>query len=471
MRKLFFSVSIILIVMLLAVPAMAAKTKVTIWNWSQEQKDFYEEAIAEFESANPDIDLEWITYVQDQYGQSLPLALRGGNGPDIYWVAPEANPINFVEKGWAAPIGDYIDTKFLNQFNENLFVEGSMYFGGELYTLPFYDRAKKMNGLMFINNEVFKKAGLDPVKDVPKTFADLRDVTKKITEAGNGEYYGIVWGGKPGREIHRILNGLLTTAAPASCDVRYDLAGFDYRDGKFKLSNDNHVEVYELLQGIVDDGSIIPGWSSMDKPTARHMFGQGKVAIYFDGVWMKNVWAGMGYENLDFGVYGAPVPDSGRRAYRSVGIPHGDVFVNAETEDMDKTMKVYRWLHSAEFQTDLYERFKENLANENIDYSVVDDPYLERIIEIYEENVIVHPVPTSKNPAAGAVEWPAVSPDWDDVYASALQSDMDFVDLAREWDEKMTQKLEQNIKKANDEGYDVSLDDFIFPDWNPLEDY
>ncbi len=468
MKRTLITILCLVFLVLVSLSAMA-RTTVTIWNWSQEQKDFYNEMIADFEAENPDIDVEWVTYVQDQYRTTLPLALRGDSGPDIFFVLPEDDVWSYVDRGWITPIGDYLNTEFLNQFNGSLFVEGSMYFNGKLYTLPFYDRAKKMNGLMFYNREVFRKAGLDPDKDVPKTFSELRNVTREITAKVKGAY-GIVWAGKPAQELHRILNGLLTTACPASSDVRYDYPGFDYRDGKFKAANENHQEVFNLLKGIVDDGSIIPGWSSMDKSTARAMFAQGKAAIYFDGVWMKNIWADMGYPDLDFGVVEVPVPDSGRRAYRSVGVPHGDIVVHSNTEDMEKTMRVYKWLHSPEFQGAFFERFGEYVANQNVSLTN-SDQYTKDILEIYENNVVIHPVPTTKNPAAGAVEWPAVHPNIFETMVKCLQTDADFVTEMQKYDELMTKELLRNIKKAQDQGHDVSLDDFIFPDWDPLRDY
>jgi len=472
MKRNTILIIMLVIVMAFSVVASAARTKVTIWNWSQEQKEFFDEMAADFETENPDIDVEFNTIVLTQYNTSLPMALRGNSGPDLFWIPPEQDPRSFIDNGWISPIDEYVDGEFLSQFNEALMVEGKMYYGGDLYSVPYYNPNVMLNGLMFYNKDVMIEAGLDPETDVPETFSEFRNITKKISEAGNGKYYGIVWPGKPGNELHRTLNGLFASSTVASADVRYGHVGFDYRDGKFKADDEEHMEVYNLLQGIVDDGSIIPGWTSMDKGTARALFAQGKAAFYFDGEWMKGVWEGMGFPDLNFDLAPVPVPDSGRKAYRVMNIPHGQVHVSAFTEDMEKTMKVFRWLHSVDYQSELLKRKFAFPANQNVDYDkIITDDYRKSILKIAEDYTVTAPEAIYNNPEAGAVEWPSISPNIHEIMASALAGDVDYQKEAAKWNELMTEGLERNIQKAIDEGYDVSLDDFIFPDWTPMEDF
>ncbi|MCP4940534.1 MAG: extracellular solute-binding protein, partial [Planctomycetaceae bacterium] len=78
-----------------------------------------------------------------------------------------------------------------------------------------------MNGNMFYNPVLFEKAGLDPEKDMPKTFSEFREVCKKITEAGDGEFYGLGLAANPASsEFGRIFGGLITRATVPSADNR-----------------------------------------------------------------------------------------------------------------------------------------------------------------------------------------------------------------------------------------------------------
>ena len=447
------------------------KTVVTIWNWSQEQQEFFNEMSARFEAENPDIDIQWTTYIESQFRDSLPLALRAGSGPDIFWTVPDEELTSFIQQGWIQPIEESIDADFLKQFNPSVMVEGAMYFNGKLYTLPYYNRFASLNGLMFYNKDVLKMAGLDPETSVPKTYSELREITKKVTEAGKGKFYGITWSGNPGQELHRINNGLLATGAPSSGDIRYGHPGYDYRTGQFTAASEGHQEVYNLLKAMVDDGSVTPGWTSSDKSTTRALFGQNKVAFYFDGEWMKGVWDGMGFENLDFGVAEAPIPDSGRRTYRQMSVAHGDVVVSAFTKDYEATMRVYKWLHSTEYQSELLTRGFAFPGNMNVDYdSIIQDEFRKKVLH-FAEDTIIHPDPKLRNPETAKVAWPDVHPNINEIMVSALASGEDYLKLAKQLDTEMKRQLERNIERAKSEGADVSMEDFIFPDWDPMKDY
>jgi len=443
---------------------------VKVWNWSQENQDFFEAEAEKFEADHPGIDLVFETYAQDQYQQTLPLSLKSGEAADLFWLSPEMDAMDYIAQDWIQPIGDYVGESYLSQFDQRLFVEGILEYDGELYTLPFENRFVKLHGLLFYNKAVFEKAGLDPERDMPKTFPEFRELCREITEAGNGEFFGISLPGV-GNGMERPLQGLFTTATPASGDIRYGRVGFDYRDGEFKLANDNHLEVYRLLKGLIEDGSVAPGWSSMKKEAARSMFGENRVAFYMDGTWMPRVWKSMGYEDLDFGIAYVPVPEDGRRAYRYMSLAKGSVFLSAQTDNPEEAMEVYKWLHDEQFQKANFEKNGVFPGNKEVDTASA-TWYQKRFLEIADEVVKNHPEPVTQNPDAGKVQWPVISPRVGEIYSAALLKNEDyFLKQARSWNEKMAEQLRRNIEKANAEGADVSLDDFVFPDWDPMKNY
>lgn len=443
---------------------------VKVWNWSQENKEFFSEMAQAFEADHPGIEVVFETYAQDQYQQTLPLSLKSNEAPDIFWLSPEMKAKDYIEQGWIQPINSWVSEDFISQFDQRLFVEGIMKYDGDIYTLPFENRFVKLHGLFYYNKEVLSKAGIDPGSDLPETFSEFRALCREITEAGDGAYYGISWPGV-GSGLERPLQGLLTTAAPSSGDIRYGRPGYDYRDGEFKLDNDHHLEVYQLMNGLVEDGSVAPGWSSMKKGAARSLFGQNKVAFHLGGTWMPRVWKDMGFTDLDFGIAKVPVPDDGRRSYRYMSLAKGSVYLSAQTENAEAAMEVYKWLHSREFQR---ANFIENgvfPGNKEVDTSDA-SWYQKRFLEIADEVVKSHPEPVVHNPAAGRVSWPDVTPGIGEIFSAALQKGEEYyLTEAERWGEKMSEQLDRNIEKARSEGADVSREDFIFPDWNPMENY
>jgi multiple sugar transport system substrate-binding protein len=443
---------------------------VKVWNWSQENQDFFEAQAEKFEADNPGIDVVFETYAQDQYQQTLPLSLKSGEAADLFWLSPEMDAMDYIAQDWIQPIGDYVDDSYLSQFDQRLFVEGILEYDDALYTLPFENRFVKLHGLLFYNKAVFEKAGIDPEENMPETFSEFRELCREITEAGDGKFFGISLPGV-GNGMERPLQGLFTTATPASGDIRYGRVGFDYRDGEFKLDNDNHLEVYRLLKGLVEDGSVAPGWSSMKKEAARSMFGENRVAFYMDGTWMPRVWKSMGYEDLDLGIAYVPVPDEGRRAYRYMSLAKGSVFLSSQTENPEEAMEVYKWLHDEQFQKANFEENGVFPGNKEVDTASA-TWYQKRFLEIADEVVKNHPEPVTRNPDAGKVQWPVGSPRVGEIYSAALLKNEDyFLNQAQAWNEKMAEQLRRNIEKANAEGADVSLDDFVFPDWDPMKNY
>jgi multiple sugar transport system substrate-binding protein len=146
------------------------------------------------------------------------------------------------------------------------------------------------------------------------------------------------------------------------------------------------------------------------------------------------------------------------------------VFLSAQTEEREAALEVYRWLHSADFQQ---ANFSENgvfPGNQTVDTSDA-TWFQQRFLEIADEVVMNHPEPVSQNPATAQVEWPSVQR-IGEVFAAALAQDEDyFLREAAAWDEAMAEQLERNIEMAQSEGVDVTMDDFIFPDWDPMENY
>ncbi|QEN04294.1 sugar ABC transporter substrate-binding protein [Thiospirochaeta perfilievii] len=447
------------------------KSTVTIWHWDGAGiEKFYKPMAEKFEMANPDIDVEFVAVAQDQYGQSLALSITSGAGPDLFWYQPENDPRVLVDQNQVLPIDDYVDADFLSQFDQRLLVEGAMKYDGKLYSLPYENRFLKLHGMMFYNKAVLAKAGYSE-DDIPKTFSELLEVATDISKKGNGEYYGIAMPGNPSADFHRILNGLLTTAAPASGDIRYGTVGFDEKSGKFKLDSEGHKMVAQLLIDLSKNGALAPGWASMKTTAARALFGQDQAAFYFGGTWIPRVVGGE-YPSLDLGVAEAPVPDSGRKAYRYMSLYNGSVYMNANTKNAAASAKVFKWLHSKEFATAYFNEVGEFPGNQAAELTSA-TKLQKDFMQIAKDYVKTYPDPKVENPAVGLVAWPEVNPTRWDVFAGALiEEDINAFDkLAKQWNEKMQEALERNIEKANSEGDNVTLDDYKFPSWDYMSDY
>lgn len=445
--------------------AAAQKTRVVIWNWSQEQQEFYNEMAARFNAENPDIEMIWQTYVQARYNELLPLAFRSGDPPDIFLLPSNTTRRDLIERGWVQPIEPYMTPEFKALFDPISWTEGVNVFDGQIYTVPTYDRRSKQNGLMFWNRELYRRAGLDP--DLPPaTWSEFRANAQKITAAGQGAYFGLTLGLNPGDEMHRIMTGLLSVSSHVGPD------GFDYKTGRYNLTDQGWIDSYEFLRTLKNDGVILPGYASMDKTLARTMFAQNRAAHYFDGDWMISVWREMGYPDIDYNVAPPPVPDEGRRGYWYLGIDAGDLFMSSQTEDPEKTARVYRFIHSEEFMSEFVRRGFGAAPLVTIDnVALTADPRYARIIDFTNTLVKVRPQPEVRNPETGKVNMPTIHPNAMELMASAFIQDQDWVEVALELEARLNEALIQAIERARSEGASVSQNDFAFPDWDPMTDY
>lgn len=141
--------------------------------------EFIEELTPQFEADNPGVTIEYTAIEFAGYSTKLITAFAGGGGPDVY-------DINAVTKGAFEPKGMLapLDLGAMGYASQDQFVKewvpGSlnpyMSRDGQLLGIP-YDLAVWQ---LYLNDDYFEQAGLDPVADAPKTWEDLYSVSETI---------------------------------------------------------------------------------------------------------------------------------------------------------------------------------------------------------------------------------------------------------------------------------------------------
>jgi ABC-type glycerol-3-phosphate transport system substrate-binding protein len=162
----------------------AAGTKVTITVTGQPpssqatERKLFDQDVAEFEAANPNIDIEPHEGFMDPKTFSAKLA--GGQLEDVYYVY-FTDPATIIARRQAADITDAAkDLPVMKQLQQPL-IDIFKDKNGKLYGLP---TANYSMGLLY-NKALFARAGLDPDK-APSSWDDVREAAKKIAALGNG---------------------------------------------------------------------------------------------------------------------------------------------------------------------------------------------------------------------------------------------------------------------------------------------
>ncbi|QNP56257.1 ABC transporter substrate-binding protein [Tessaracoccus defluvii] len=141
--------------------------------------DAFNAQVAEFEAANPGIDI-----VPEEYewkATTFAAQLAGGTLPHVFEI-PFTDGKTLIENKQIAELDAQFQTlPYASKFNESLLAAGKGP-DGKVYAIP----AKNVYGVgLHINRDLFTSAGLDPDKP-PTTWTEVREAARKIAEANPG---------------------------------------------------------------------------------------------------------------------------------------------------------------------------------------------------------------------------------------------------------------------------------------------
>ena len=169
-------------------PAQIRKHTVTIWTpFAGKMFEILERLVAEFNQANPDVEVKTTSYGPAEILPKFLTAVAGGAPPDIF-NSPAYVPPDLASNNVIVPLDELVKldpTTFKN-------FDPITIYGGRRYGVPVNGGL----GVMCYNVELFEKAGLDPAK-LPETWDDLIAAAKKMTNAAESEW-GLVLGNQAG---------------------------------------------------------------------------------------------------------------------------------------------------------------------------------------------------------------------------------------------------------------------------------
>lgn len=252
--------------------------------------------VAEFEEANPDIDVEPEEY--NWLASTFSAQLAGGTLPNVFEI-PLTDAKTLIENGQLADISEQFDSlSFADDFNENL-LEAGTGSDGKVYAIP----AKSIYGVaLHYNRNLFEQAGLDPDQP-PTTWDEVREYAKTIHDATGVAGYATM-------ALDNAGGWQLAAAANSRGGVIQE------QDGEEYVATLDAPAVKEHLQWLHDlrftDNSILPrtdlGWGEINEA-----FAGGQLAMYTSGSDVYNALVennGM-TEDWGYGLTAIPTSDGG----------------------------------------------------------------------------------------------------------------------------------------------------------------
>jgi multiple sugar transport system substrate-binding protein len=172
---------ILVCALFLAIAVNTAESNTEILYWTHEDPNRTEienRYIKEFEKANPEVTVKRVTSPSKKMAERVLTAFAANQGPDMFNLQIE-DEYAYIVNGRLAPI-DYKAAGYSSvKAIYNAYLPKTLdpvTYGGNLYGLPL----ELTNWCLYINDRVFKDAGLNPDKDYPKTWEEMVAVSEKI---------------------------------------------------------------------------------------------------------------------------------------------------------------------------------------------------------------------------------------------------------------------------------------------------
>ncbi|MCY0388727.1 sugar ABC transporter substrate-binding protein [Robbsia sp. Bb-Pol-6] len=174
---------------LLYAPTAAAATTVTIGTINNPDMVELKKLAPQFEKANPDIKLNWVTLEENLLRQRLTTDVTTGSGQfDVMTIGAYETPL-WAKRGWLAPLTNLGAAYDVDDIVKT--ARESLTYQGQLYALPFYVESS----MTFYRKDLFAAKGLT-MPDAP-TYAQIADFAAKVDDRAHG-VYGICLRGKAG---------------------------------------------------------------------------------------------------------------------------------------------------------------------------------------------------------------------------------------------------------------------------------
>ena len=300
--------------------------EITFWTWRQEDKAAYGELFADFTKANPDVTVKFEAFTVESYATTLSTALAAGRGPDVIHTRAYGGLEQFAKAGYLLAL-DPKEVPELGNLPADALASETLRADGKVYSLSF---ASQTLGI-FINNEVFAKAGVK----APATWEQFIAVSRALKEKG----------------ITPIANGMATawmdevfTSVFTNPFLGPEFVA-DLQSGKATFSDARYVAA---LARLLELREFMPtGYMGVDYATGQQLFLSGRAGMFVGGSFEI---ANFRKQNpkIDMSFVAPPAASAGGVGYVSK-FYDGGFAVNAKTGNAKDAVRLVRWMGTKNF--------------------------------------------------------------------------------------------------------------------------
>ena len=443
-----------------AVVTEETKKEVTlkIYDWSDSTKARREEFNSWYMEQNPHVTIEYTVMTVDQFKSSVVSLISSGDAPDMFPVPTGMTLATAVSENWFAELDGLMDQEFLDTLEPEVFSEGVSMVDGKFYVLP--DQQAITNALIFYNKDILAAAGLS----VPTTYSEFIEACKKVTEIGNGQYFGLIEGGTQLNRLDVLLRSWTQVAggkvAPQGSAITVN--------GRAPYDSDEMLGVFEVFAKLVDDGSIHPDTINISAPEARELFAQGQAAFLTQGAWCIAPW-GASNPDLNYGVMAIPHPDNQETGFINGGEMGPWLGIYSQSKNKEEAANYMQALYSEMYQGPVvsdggFVSIVKGMNDENMTNQQMLDYYnIAKTITVTAPN----PAKVDKKVYDFYTKVVDVSPNLANIFQGLISGGVD--DYESELKLLSERTTEEWKRAANEVGVDFSV--FEFSNWDPSKNY
>ena len=318
----------------MGVSAQGGKTQVLYWQYVFASKvTFVDELIAEFNKANPDIEVKQENFPFDSYIAKVKSAVGAGQGPDV------ANLFYGWLPDWVA--GGYLQPLPSNSFNAKALEAsvGPLFKAGKVNNQYWAVPTAVRTLAIFYNKDLFKAAGINTI---PRTWAEFEAAGKKIQKIENGKTTVAGIAIQPEGQDHHLFREVLSR----------QWGGKPYTGDFKEITYDSAagLEAFKWYTGLIERGAATRGLDMLPGSgnAYRDTFISGKAGMIVDGSFaIGGIRSGA---KFNWGVFPLPTKDLGglRANFGSYWV-HG-LTPNAKGSKLEASVKWMKFLTSENVQ-------------------------------------------------------------------------------------------------------------------------
>lgn len=292
------------------------KTRLTVSVWNYEGTPEFKALFDGYEAANPDVDIEPVDILADDYPQKVTTMLAGGDTTDVLTMKNVIDYARYANNGQLQEINGVVDTVG----KDDLAGLDAFDIDGKYYAAPY----RQDFWLLYYDKELLKAAGVEEPKDL--TWDEYTALAQKLTtEEGGKKVYGT---------YHHIWRSVVQAIAAAQNNG-------DQISGEYGFFEDQYNTALELQKS---GATLDFGTAKSQKTSYRTMFETGQAAMMPMGTWYI---AGVlqakkeGKTDVDWGLAPLPQKDSNGKV-STFGSPTAFA-VNKNAAHSEEARKFIEW--------------------------------------------------------------------------------------------------------------------------------